>query len=115
MLPLFDQEEYYGNIEYKLIINYKKKERLLSQFLFRMREGNGKAIYIIGIHDSGQLYFQNIKYVLVSVLQFIKIVKPYCSFKVKFFTYSSYVYSILYLYNNNIIDTTNSIDYNKFI
>ena len=107
MLDLFDKEEYYGHLEYKLFINYKKKDRLLSQFFFRMREGNGKATYIIGITDSGQLYFQNIKYVLVSVLLFIKIVKPYCSFKIKFFTYSSYVYSILYLYNTNITDINN--------
>ena len=49
---MFEPENYYGNIEYKLYISSKKFDRILSQFLFRMREGNGKAIYIIGITDN---------------------------------------------------------------
>ena len=47
MLSFFPPEQFYGNQEYKLCINPKKKDRILSQFLFRLREGHGKAIYFI--------------------------------------------------------------------
>ena len=61
---MFEPEQFYGNIEYKLYIGSKKNDRILSQFLFRMREGNGKAIYIIGIlitaHLTYMLHWQNI-------------------------------------------------------
>jgi len=56
---MFEPEQFYGNIEYKLYISSKKNERIFSQFLFRMREGNGKAIYIIGITDQGKLHIRN--------------------------------------------------------
>ncbi len=56
-----------GNREYKYQLNYnkydqselrekrekRKKEKIASQMLFRLLEGNGKAIYIIGIEDDG--------------------------------------------------------------
>ena len=54
-MNLFGKEPGEGNIEYKLYINPKKKDKLVSQFFFRMREGSGKAIYLLGVHDSGSL------------------------------------------------------------
>lgn len=64
-LPEQPRELYYGNREYKrhLIINdssniRQSSGRLLekrgTQMLFRLREGNGKAIYLVGVEDNGQ-------------------------------------------------------------
>jgi GTPase len=59
---IFPPEEYYGNIEYKLFFNYDKDNPLLTQFRiekyitqlnFRINEGNGLAIYVIGVKDNG--------------------------------------------------------------
>ena len=67
-LPEQPRELYYGNREYKrhLIINEATKpahmrhnlSRLLekrgTQMLFRLREGNGKAVYLVGVEDNGR-------------------------------------------------------------
>ncbi|XP_052861170.1 GTP-binding protein 2 isoform X2 [Anopheles cruzii] len=48
-----------GNIEYKLkLINPSKQrfEHLVTQMKWRLREGNGEAIYEIGVSDSGHLH-----------------------------------------------------------
>jgi len=47
-----------GNIEYKRHILHpsnEKLERLTSQMRWRLNEGNGEAIYIVGIEDDGHL------------------------------------------------------------
>lgn len=49
-------EIYYGNTEYKLLIEPKTENRrkgLSTQMGFRLREGNGQAIYWLGIMDNG--------------------------------------------------------------
>jgi len=55
-------EYYYGNKEYKICIDYDKKtkkyidnnlQKKATQMLFRLIEGNGKAIYLIGVDDDG--------------------------------------------------------------
>uniref|UniRef100_A0A182YP08 Uncharacterized protein n=1 Tax=Anopheles stephensi TaxID=30069 RepID=A0A182YP08_ANOST len=51
-----------GNIEYKLkLINPSKQrfEHLVTQMKWRLREGNGEAIYEIGVSDSGHLHGLN--------------------------------------------------------
>lgn len=50
-----DPEIYYGNTEYKLMIkpDNKRKKGLATQMGFRLREGNGRAIYWLGIMDNG--------------------------------------------------------------
>jgi GTPase len=55
-LPKQLPELYYGNKEYKW--KWCKESSLLlnkraTQLLFRLNEGNGKAIYILGILDNG--------------------------------------------------------------
>ena len=100
---MFEPENYYGNIEYKLYISSKKNDRIFSQFLFRMREGNGKAIYIIGITDQGQLHIKNIKLIYHSIKNFLNVVQNYANFKIRLFKYKDYIYSIITLTNNNII------------
>ena len=112
MLSFFNKENDYGIIEYKLYINKNKKDRLLSQCFYRIREGNGKAIYIIGITDKGQLAFKNIKPVFYSVNKFINIIKSYCKYKLRFFIHKSYVYAIITIYNANLT-SFNYIDYDK--
>jgi GTPase len=67
IIPKNKPENERGNREYKYLLNYnlmdqseyrekrekKKKEKIASQMLYRLLEGNGKAIYIIGIDDDG--------------------------------------------------------------
>ena len=100
---MFEPEQFYGNIEYKLYISSKKFDRILSQFLFRMREGNGKAIYIIGITDKGKLHIKDIKLIYKSIKNFLNIIQNYATFKIKLFTCNTYIYSIITLCNYEII------------
>ncbi len=68
VLPRVPQENDRGNIEYKYKLNYqesdfalkkrrkkeeRKKEKIASQMYYRLLEGEGKAVYIIGVHDDG--------------------------------------------------------------
>jgi GTPase len=46
-----------GNREYKWklgILDDYRLQRFISQMKFRLYEGNGKALYIIGIYDNGE-------------------------------------------------------------
>jgi len=55
MLP---PEPQLGNVEYKLkLVNPSKQrfEHLVTQMKWRLREGNGEAIYEIGVSDAGYL------------------------------------------------------------
>ena len=55
---LFAQENDEGNIEYKCIFNIKSKDRLdryITQLNYRINEGQGEAIYLIGVSDLGQV------------------------------------------------------------
>ena len=68
MIPKIPKENHKGNKEYKLKLNYnpmdktelreqreqKKKEKIATQLFYRLLEGNGKAIYIIGVRDNGE-------------------------------------------------------------
>lgn len=52
----FEKERYYGKIEYKLKLNNtseKRMEKLITQMLFRIREGQGECFYVIGVEDNG--------------------------------------------------------------
>ena len=59
MYPVFPRqspEDPFGNKEYKLKILIDGKKNIIkkaTQMLFRLYEGTGKAVYIIGIEDSG--------------------------------------------------------------
>ena len=55
---MFQKEEYYGNIEYKLKFtpkNINKIHKYITQLNFRINEGNGRCIYIVGISDDGYI------------------------------------------------------------
>lgn len=54
-----DKESYYGHIEYKRYIkitNPLKHDSLVSQLKYRLIEGNGRCIYMIGVEDNGTIY-----------------------------------------------------------
>ena len=57
-IPKLPAEEEFGNKEYKLKLVEKEKDkcdRLASQMIYRLYEGEGKAIYILGVSDSGNV------------------------------------------------------------
>lgn len=75
-IPRQPQEKYYGNREYKrkLIYSDKKKfSKRCTQMLFRLHEGDGKAIYLIGIEDNGDISGLSIDDLNLSLNNIIKI------------------------------------------
>ena len=55
---IFPKENDYGNTEYKQKFNahsYIRLQKYITQMNFRLNEGNGSAIYIVGISDHGQV------------------------------------------------------------
>ena len=117
MYKLLDKENDEGNCEYKLIINKKKYINLTTQFFFRLNEGNGRCLYIIGIDNNGFLHLTDFKIVFLNTLSFINIIKKYqyIKYKICFFSFNKYIYSIITFYNepfnnnqsNNFIDFFN--------
>lgn len=54
-----EREVEYGNVEYKRKLSIKDSKRnisLISQIQWRLNEGNGVAIYCLGVNDDGSLY-----------------------------------------------------------
>ncbi len=115
MYKLLDKENDEGNLEYKLLINKNKNINLTTQFFFRLREGNGKCIYIIGIDDNGFLLFKNFKIIFKSTFNFINIINKYnnIKYKLRFFSINKYIYSIITFYNKQIINN-NFIDFANY-
>ena len=83
-LPRQPPEFYYGNKEYKISLNInkiknikKKKNKILnekaSQMLFRIVEGNGKAVYLIGVSDNGESKGIELKEIYISLFYLEKI------------------------------------------
>lgn len=58
-------EPEFGNVEYKLKLISPSKQRfdhLVTQLKWRLNEGNGEAIYEIGVTDSGRYFdFKKLK------------------------------------------------------
>lgn len=53
-----EKESYYGNVEYKLNffnMNDQKIKKYATQMKFRLIEGYGEAVYLIGVRDNGQI------------------------------------------------------------
>ena len=58
-MKFFDKESNDGNIEYKLNLSNMSKikfQKYSTQLKYRILEGNGIAIYIIGISDNGFIF-----------------------------------------------------------
>jgi len=57
-----DKESYYGFVEYKRHIKLTtpfKHNSLVSQLRYRLIEGNGRCIYMIGVEDNGTIFNLN--------------------------------------------------------
>ena len=82
-IPNQPEEKYYGNREYKrfLIFNDKhennniKLNKRSTQLLFRLNEGDGKALYIIGLEDNGIVYGIQENILIKSIENIIKMTK----------------------------------------
>jgi len=94
-IPIQKKEAYFGNREYKIYLNnetgenikYKIKKNKSNEFIdtlknvknisklnkrasqlrFRLEEGNGKALYMIGVSDSGKTDGIDIKTIYTSI------------------------------------------------
>ena len=54
----YNAEKEEGNVEYKLKFEYMndlKIKKYATQMKFRIIEGNGEAVYLIGVQDNGQI------------------------------------------------------------
>lgn len=74
----FPKEVEYGNKEYKLKITTQDKNRLdqlATQMKWRLNEGNGKAIYYIGIDDDGNIKGISLEDYKKTITNFNKITK----------------------------------------
>ncbi len=74
---LLDQEIEEGNIEYKrclINIDDRRREEFISQMLWRLKEGNGEAIYYLGVEDDGTFYNWNKNEIKQTIESFKKIV-----------------------------------------
>ena len=83
-IPNQPEEKYYGNREYKrfILFNDKKENKRKikinkrsTQLLFRLSEGDGKALYIIGLEDDGIVYGIEEKILIESINNIIKMCK----------------------------------------
>jgi len=75
-IPNQPPEIYYGNKEYKIKLNYCNKiglQKKASQMLFRLIEGDGKAIYLLGVEDNGIARGININELINSLKLMLKI------------------------------------------
>jgi GTPase len=81
IIPKQPKETYYGNREYKKIISSlsaKKLEHRTTQCLFRIHEGEGKALYFLGIDDNGVVIGLTYNELCVSLENLLKIVNKAC-------------------------------------
>ena len=73
-----NQEIEEGNIEYKrclINIDDGRREEFISQMLWRIKEGNGEAIYYLGVEDNGTFYNWTELEKKQSIDEFKKIIK----------------------------------------
>lgn len=79
-IPNQPPENYYGNKEYKIFLEFKDKrkntilEKKATQMLFRIHEGKGIAKYIVGIKDNGEAIGINKSKIYSSLINLHKIV-----------------------------------------
>lgn len=76
IIPNQPEEEYYGNREYKLYLdtnnNNDKLHKRSTQLLYRLNEGGGRAIYLIGVDDNGISIGCNLQDLFTSIKSIIK-------------------------------------------
>ena len=76
IIPNQPEEEYYGNREYKLYLdthnNNDKLHKRSTQLLYRLNEGDGRAIYLIGVDDNGISVGCNLQNLFISIKSIIR-------------------------------------------
>jgi hypothetical protein len=76
IIPNQPEEEYYGNREYKLYLdihnNNDKLQKRSTQLLYRLNEGEGRAIYLIGVNDNGISIGCNLQDLFISIKSIIR-------------------------------------------
>ena len=76
IIPNQPEEEYYGNREYKLYLdthnNNDKLHKRSTQLLYRLNEGDGRAIYLIGVDDNGNSIGCNLQNLFISIKSIIR-------------------------------------------
>jgi hypothetical protein len=76
IIPNQPEEEYNGNREYKLYLdtynNWDKLQKRSTQLLYRLNEGEGRAIYLIGVDDNGISIGCNLQDLFKSIQSIIK-------------------------------------------
>ena len=116
-IPNQPPEMFYGNKEYKERLDFNKniKKNMItkvlnkkaSQMRFRLIEGDGKAVYLIGIKDNGDACGISLAILLQSIYFFIKIVNI-INANIKIIRiykgYNGYICSIRVFLNKNDID-----------
>ena len=56
VIPRLEPERDMGNVEYKLLLKFPNQwqfEKRKTQMLFRVEEGDGEAVYCLGVMDDG--------------------------------------------------------------
>lgn len=88
-IPKQPPENEFGNKEYKrYLINHPKNcpkkfiEKRGTQMLFRLIEGEGKALYLFGVEDNGEIWGMN-KNELYTTIDYLKKIVLSISAKIK--------------------------------
>jgi len=100
LIPKQPKENYYGNREYKYKItniNSLKKDKRATQCLFRLYEGNGKAVYFIGVDDDGNIKGLSLNDMIVSLsnIKTITDIIDASIYKISIYSYDDKYYVIL--------------------
>lgn len=114
LFPQQPPEKEEGNKEYKryLLWDSQKKRcseidfinRRASQMLYRLLEGNGKAIYLIGVDDNGKIYSLN-KDNLNETIRYIKLISKKIGARVKVIRiYKNQVCSVRIILDDKILE-----------
>tara|TARA_B100000676_G_C17765265_1_gene673751 strand:+ start:96 stop:476 length:381 start_codon:yes stop_codon:yes gene_type:complete len=112
--PQQPPEKEEGNKEYKryLLWDSQKKSgseidfinRRASQMLYRLLEGNGKAVYLIGVDDNGKIYSLN-ESILNETIRYVKIISKKIGARVRVIRiYKNKVCSVRIILNQEILE-----------
>jgi GTPase len=112
--PQQPPEKEEGNKEYKryLLWSIEKKRgseidfinRRASQMLYRLLEGNGKAIYLIGVDDNGKIYSLNEEN-LNETIRYIKLISNKIGARVRVIRiYKNQVCSVRIILDEEILE-----------
>ena len=96
-LPPQPPEKEEGNKEYKRFLKCRKNqenefiEKRASQMLYRLVEGEGKAIYLMGVDDNGDIYSLDNK-VIEETIRYLKLITKKIDASIK----------VVRIYKNNV-------------